>query len=170
MVKSDLRVRYVIVNSEMISAGLEVFEEYLAWENFPHSNSDLVRAIINAALSKYEEPKKAAKKTEYTSGYVYFLKCNDLIKIGKANDVKKRISSIQTSSPGKLELLGSVKGGIRTERQLHKLFTARRQNGEWFSDCDEIGEYISKNCNASNDNELSTLTRTKSVQRKSRSS
>lgn len=149
------------VTDDMVEAGLEVFEEYLEWHNYPYTNAQLVEAILRAAGRRYNPSHAASPRTpqtlrgskKMTSGFVYFLKCGDKIKIGKAWDVRKRMTGIQTSSPDIVECLGVTTGGIREERRLHKKFSHLRHHGEWFVDATEIREFINKNCDNLNDNE-----------------
>ena len=54
------------------------------------------------------------------------------IKIGFTTDLKKRLKSLQTGSPNKLEVLAVVEAGGAQERAYHEQFAAHRLNGEWF--------------------------------------
>lgn len=63
---------------------------------------------------------------------IYFLESGDRVKIGFTTDTKERISALSTASPVPLKLIGTVKGGMIYERQLHKRFAAYRRHGEWF--------------------------------------
>jgi hypothetical protein len=58
---------------------------------------------------------------------IYFLKANNRIKIGYANDPTQRIPSIQTSSPFELEVLLIINGNYDRERELHQKFEAFRK-------------------------------------------
>lgn len=54
------------------------------------------------------------------------------IKIGRADDVAKRLVGLQTSRPDKLVLLAAATGTVQQERALHERFAAQRAKGEWF--------------------------------------
>jgi len=56
---------------------------------------------------------------------VYFIQAGDAgpIKIGHTNDVRKRLSMIQTSAPDHLRLLAVMDGGEAEERALHRELT-----------------------------------------------
>lgn len=54
------------------------------------------------------------------------------IKIGFTTDLKKRLKSLQTGSPNKLEVLAVVAACVTQERAYHERFAAHRLNGEWF--------------------------------------
>ena len=76
---------------------------------------------------------------------IYFLKANDKIKIGYADDPSKRIPSIQTSSPFELEVLLIIDGNYDKERELHKKFQKHRTQGEWFDLEGPIQTFIKEN-------------------------
>ena len=59
------------------------------------------------------------------------------VKIGKANNVAKRVETLQTGSPYPLKLLvsipcRSVKHAEYLEKLAHRMFRAYRIHGEWF--------------------------------------
>lgn len=62
----------------------------------------------------------------------YLIRCETtgLIKIGKANNVKARLSTMQTGSASELTLVHTIDGDI--EKDLHKFFAENRVKGEWF--------------------------------------
>lgn len=54
------------------------------------------------------------------------------VKIGYSSDVRRRFSSLQTSSPGRLRLLGVCPGMVADEGALHQQFAHLHLRGEWF--------------------------------------
>ncbi|MBL7128081.1 MAG: GIY-YIG nuclease family protein [Ignavibacteria bacterium] len=76
---------------------------------------------------------------------IYFIKANDKIKIGYADDPSKRIPSIQTSSPFDLEVLLIIDGNYDKESELHKRFHGHRTSGEWFNYEESIKAFIKEN-------------------------
>ena len=73
--------------------------------------------------------------------YVYFIQegrgSHGNIKIGKANNVDKRLNSLQTGNPRKLTIMASIKckcvlDALKLEKRLHNKFKANRVRGEWF--------------------------------------
>lgn len=70
------------------------------------------------------------------TNYVYFAEAdNGLVKIGKAKNVRLRISSLRSSSPIPLRLLHVIDCNGRSrqiERHFHKMFKTKRRHGEWF--------------------------------------
>ena len=65
---------------------------------------------------------------------VYIIKNEDNYKIGKANDVNKRLKALQTGSPSKHELIAvvSTSNAIELEHNIHAYLSAYRISGEWF--------------------------------------
>ncbi len=80
------------------------------------------------------------------AGTIYFIKSttNHEIKIGfTSGDVTKRLSTLQTSHPYKLELLATISGNTKFEKSLHRKFQQYRLKGEWFQPHPDIIAYVS---------------------------
>lgn len=60
------------------------------------------------------------------------------VKIGKADNIKSRLSALQTASPYPLEVLAAVFAPAHLEEDLHTALRDHRMNGEWFQWCAEI--------------------------------
>lgn len=76
---------------------------------------------------------------------IYFLVANELnlVKIGRTNDVKKRVDFINTSSPVELELVSVLRGVDPIQEQLiHEKFKVFRTRGEWFHLSDELRAFV----------------------------
>jgi hypothetical protein len=65
---------------------------------------------------------------------IYFIKdtVSQAIKIGHSDNPEKRIGSLQTGNPHKLQLLGTVPGTELDEVRYHDQFASYRMEGEWF--------------------------------------
>lgn len=72
---------------------------------------------------------------------VYFVRTDDLIKIGCSAYVRKRFNAIRQANP-RLVLVGVVAGGLDREAELHAQFAHLRWNGEWFHARAELLEFI----------------------------
>lgn len=83
-------------------------------------------------------------KTISNAGYVYFVQAETggPIKIGSANNVKRRLKQLQTGNPELLVLLHSTTGGKRLERSLQESFKKYNKRDEWFFPDDSIVEFI----------------------------
>lgn len=88
----------------------------------------------------------ARKKTSLSpqNGVVYFIQSLEggLIKIGKAQNLKKRFANIQSMSPVPLKILAVVAGYHEAEIKLHQRFAHLRSHGEWFHPNKELLDYI----------------------------
>lgn len=82
------------------------------------------------------------------SEVVYFIRADEsgLIKIGRARDVRKRFSALQTGSAERLTLLGVIRDRDAEwlERWLHSEFAHARVRGEWFSMCSGLQHVITE--------------------------
>lgn len=66
---------------------------------------------------------------------IYFIQneSNRAIKIGfTGEDVPSRMAQLQTASPDRLKLLGSIPGTTEDECFLHEMLDSYRMSGEWF--------------------------------------
>lgn len=71
--------------------------------------------------------------------YLYLIRSQSFYKIGIANDVKSRLSQLQTGNPFPLELVAcyDFEDAAPVERVLHMKFDSCRGRGEWFTLDDE---------------------------------
>ena len=72
----------------------------------------------------------------------YFIRCNDKVKIGRTQDVQRRLEALQTANPDTLTLLGYIEGDL--ERYLHNKFQKHHFRGEWYYLDQEIMDFIKK--------------------------
>jgi uncharacterized protein YozE (UPF0346 family) len=79
-------------------------------------------------------------------GCVYFIRSEKThaIKIGfTSGRVEKRLNSLQTAHPYKLQLLASIPGTLEYEKFLHERFAKFRLEGEWFQPHPDLLAFIS---------------------------
>lgn len=84
-----------------------------------------------------EENKNKTNKNININKYcsIYFIqnKDNKMIKIGKANNIQSRLSSLSCGSASELLLIGKIYPAIqKDESDYHKRFKDYRIRGEWF--------------------------------------
>lgn len=65
------------------------------------------------------------------------------VKIGIAQDVNQRLSTLRTGNPDKLSLLLKLNGN--QEAELHGQFSEHRLRGEWFKDAPILEWIASQN-------------------------
>ncbi len=78
---------------------------------------------------------------------IYFIKTSDdqYVKIGYSlNDIKSRLSGLQTGNPLKLEFVGWCEGDMNYEKILHSFFKEYKTevDNEWFQYSDKIRKFI----------------------------
>ncbi|HDU5814323.1 TPA: GIY-YIG nuclease family protein [Klebsiella aerogenes] len=64
------------------------------------------------------------------------------VKIGRSNNVLKRLSNLQTGTFGQLILHALEPGGSEKENYLHEKFSNERRQGEWFICTKELTKHI----------------------------
>lgn len=66
--------------------------------------------------------------------FVYFVAMGQYVKIGKADDVEKRMANLQSASPVALHLIASIPtdAPLKLEAALHEKLKQYRLGGEWF--------------------------------------
>ena len=69
-----------------------------------------------------------------TTGFIYFMRCLELVKIGYSAKPPSRHEALQAVIPFELELLGAMPGSVAAERDLHKTFARIKYERltEWF--------------------------------------
>jgi len=78
--------------------------------------------------------------------YVYFVQCNNSVKIGVSWTPDIRMEDMQTSNPYELKLIGVIKnGGYEKEKEIHEQFIKNRIRNEWFKLDDDLISFIKKN-------------------------
>lgn len=82
---------------------------------------------------------------------VYFIRCDNFMKIGMSVDPERRLKVIRTSGgsmfPTSMDvshaaLVATEPGGRWREAELHAKFAHLRHTGEWFTEAPELTEYV----------------------------
>lgn len=83
--------------------------------------------------AQLSRPPRASSKKRLRKTSIYFIGTKSYVKIGSANDVTKRLNTLQTAHPETLEVLATIPNVDReVEYDLHKMFDGDRLRGEWF--------------------------------------
>lgn len=99
-----------------------------------HRPPERVRHIFDLyGIEPRNSPEEAILLSD-GSGFVYIIKCHDLVKVGIAASVESRLSSLQTGNPYDLEVINSFasREPALDERRLHSRFAKYHVRGEWF--------------------------------------
>lgn len=90
-------------------------------------------------------------------GTIYFVLAEEVnrVKIGYADDAKKRLRELQIGSPVLLKLMAVFKGKtIEDEAFLHTVFDDYRVHGEWFEFSQEIRNYLNRTLSSSDEDAI----------------
>jgi hypothetical protein len=102
--------------------------------------------IISEILDKRKMKSEIeAIRAKGKPGYIYLIVAeNGMCKIGKTQNIEKRMNPFKVKFPMNWELIYSFQTENYTlaEKRLHKLFNEKRSIGEWFSLTEEDIEYI----------------------------
>ncbi len=83
----------------------------------------------------------------YCIDRVYFLRSldNQYVKIGCSRDIEWRLKILKYAAPKKFlpfVLIGSIPGGFSKESALHRQFSSRRVEGEWYQFSADIQAFL----------------------------
>lgn len=128
--KSDPRVPRSAAIARHLGGRAEMIEALRV-----HAASDPVFADIGAMLPAPSESKPSSLNTSRTvEGSVYLIKSGEFYKIGRSDDLERRVKEIRIALPDKAMLVHTIRtddpAGI--EAYWHRRFADRRANGEWF--------------------------------------
>jgi len=128
-----------------VKGGLKRYKVEMAAEE-EERQSNFNEVLIDAIMDwAHIEPEKTLLDLA-EPGYVYFIQGvhGGPIKIGYSNNLKRRLSVLQTSYPDKLHIIAYIPATQKFEHKLHKDLKRHRLYGEWFSPTPEVLQVISE--------------------------
>lgn len=118
--------------------------------NAPGADVMVYEASLDLAGAQWDEygsdagPRRNRKMLEVLEALRELVAELPRVKIGVAKNIRKRLSSLQTSAPGPLKLLAVAGGGQPEEYGYHQRFKKERLHGEWFNLCGGILEEVGR--------------------------
>jgi len=117
-------------------------EEIKSSEKWGISSTD----ALTVAKSVKEQCRKSAMAMKPKTRVIYFVQgeMTKLIKIGQTKALVPRLKALQTASPDKLILLGTIIPGGRyqSDSDIHTELADYRVQGEWFAPEREVLEFM----------------------------
>jgi len=105
----------------------------------PHlGDPEFAAAVAAATLERWQRiPPRFTPRSEVVVGdaqgdYLYFARCGNAVKIGRARDVVVRMVNMQTNNPDPVDCLCSLTGRGHEEDRWHAMFAADLIRGEWY--------------------------------------
>jgi Meiotically up-regulated gene 113 len=124
--KSSPRYRSV---ASRFKSKTELFNALRIWAQNNSIYSDIVPLLPN-----YEPEHNLAPMARQNEGYVYLMQSGQYYKIGRGDDLERRVKQIRTALPDASTLVHAIRTddppGI--EAYWHRRFSDKRANGEWF--------------------------------------
>lgn len=106
--------------------------------NFPEQVSKLCDLPQNIKYRRLEQIKKLEEelRKRHRVGCIYYIRCNNYIKIGYTYNLPHRLSVLQTGSPYELSVIKTELCQFPEcrEKELHKIHKSLHIKGEWFLD------------------------------------
>ncbi|MCT7958858.1 GIY-YIG nuclease family protein [Laspinema palackyanum] len=151
-VKTSLKVLEKLMRSSrsQIQSSLELLKQQdLLGLTYPQNPSQLLAGELSIKLNldklqKITTGQFPGNSTSETHGFVYVIRSGNLVKIGRTNNLKRRLRQLSTMNSKELELICSISTGdsVTLEKQLHQQFKQFRQHGEWFDLPDESVQWL----------------------------
>lgn len=84
----------------------------------------------------------------YRPCFVYVIRCEQFVKIGKTTQKENRLATMQTANPFELVTVAIIDpdDGDELEKALHKRFARYRHRGEWFRNAGWLAKWIRRGC------------------------
>ena len=105
-------------------------------------------AVTSPLFTVEEAAAKPRRRRHYLDVYarevIYFIRAGARgpIKIGRTNNIARRLEMLRVGNHLELSLLATVDGGESGERRIHRRFEHLRTRGEWFRATPELMKFV----------------------------
>ena len=147
--KQDIVKKYKIDNKQLLN---KIYNENWNIEKAKKDTDEII-SIVNEIIQEVgiEQFQLFVDSFEKSLKYLYIIKMDRhrYYKIGIADNVKKRLATLQTGNPEKLTVLYKKEFAYCTklEKHIHNKYKNNRKTGEWFTlkekDLEELINYLS---------------------------
>lgn len=90
------------------------------------------RPTVKPGNTLYDRFAKSRPLAVSREAIVYFIRCNQFVKIGFTTRLKSRLDGLQSGNPYPLQVIGYVPGGPEVELSIHQALAKNRNVGERF--------------------------------------
>jgi hypothetical protein len=119
--------------------GSRLVDAILAQAGLPAGN---IPEVLDAARAHQKTVANRRKYTNPITGFVYFVRRDDFIKIGTSIQPTKRIRDLEHAAGRKFDSTLVVRGGQAKEKRYHATFRHLRTMGEWFRADPELLDFM----------------------------
>ncbi len=63
---------------------------------------------------------------------IYFIQCEQFVKVGFTSNMKNRYRNYITENPFPIRIIGTLKGGLAKEKEIHEQLRPWHHRAEWF--------------------------------------
>jgi len=116
----------------------------------PHHTErlELTAQVTSEYLTRWKAQDDAERQIDPTRCGIYFIRCQQFIKIGKTTNVDRRLAAHQMSTPFDLEVIGFIPCVSADLDQMegahHRRFKRFHHRGEWFRAAPTLLEFIAQ--------------------------
>ena len=97
-------------------------------------SSSALRAgsTISCGCYKTESSRRVMKQLHTKGKHLYFIQCGPYIKIGRADQIQKRLGQLRAMNPYEVTLVRYIENAGHLEHHYHEVFKEHHYKGEWF--------------------------------------
>lgn len=89
-----------------------------------------------------ELSRAAIKKIHNTGKHLYFIRSGEYVKIGRTDNINKRLSQLNAMNPHGVDLIHFLEDEGYREKEMHEKFKKQHWRGEWFTISDRACEVV----------------------------